>query len=190
MQVCPAEFIGFIESQNPLHIKGEPICSHDELMANFFAQVRWEQRRTLIGRNNRSELFCQESLVFFGMRMCPLSPHSTAIVCVLGWFSALFHSASSLVQYSFFFFVFLGRAIRHLLLNVGAADGMASGFAYPFVSCRVDFCCCCCLLRGRPAGCPRNGETKRGAQARGLQARSYSAPNIRRQPSVSVAPGA
>eukprot|EP00752_Nemacystus_decipiens_P008193 g7329.t1 len=37
-QVCPAEFIGFIESQNPLHIKGEPICSHDELMANFFAQ--------------------------------------------------------------------------------------------------------------------------------------------------------
>ncbi|CAM9963707.1 unnamed protein product, partial [Ectocarpus sp. 4 AP-2014] len=38
-QICPAEFIGFIESQNPLHIKGEPICSHDELMANFFAQV-------------------------------------------------------------------------------------------------------------------------------------------------------
>ncbi|CAM9897467.1 unnamed protein product, partial [Hapterophycus canaliculatus] len=38
LQICPAEFIGFIESQNPLHIKGEPICSHDELMANFFAQ--------------------------------------------------------------------------------------------------------------------------------------------------------
>ncbi|CAN0421423.1 unnamed protein product, partial [Scytosiphon promiscuus] len=37
-QICPAECIGFIESQNPLHIKGEPICSHDELMANFFAQ--------------------------------------------------------------------------------------------------------------------------------------------------------
>ncbi|CAN0207401.1 unnamed protein product [Pylaiella littoralis] len=37
-RICPAEFIGFIESQNPLHIKGEPICSHDELMANFFAQ--------------------------------------------------------------------------------------------------------------------------------------------------------
>lgn len=38
-QICPAEFIGFIESQHPLHVEGEPICSHDELMANFFAQV-------------------------------------------------------------------------------------------------------------------------------------------------------
>ncbi|CAM9186835.1 unnamed protein product, partial [Sphacelaria rigidula] len=37
-QICPAEFIGFIESQHPLHVEGEPICSHDELMANFFAQ--------------------------------------------------------------------------------------------------------------------------------------------------------
>lgn len=38
-KICPAEFIGFIESQHHLHVEGEPICSHDELMANFFAQV-------------------------------------------------------------------------------------------------------------------------------------------------------
>ncbi len=37
-QICPAEFIGFIESQHHLHVEGEPIPSHDELMANFFAQ--------------------------------------------------------------------------------------------------------------------------------------------------------
>lgn len=37
-QVCPAEFIGFIESQHHLHVEGEMIASHDELMANFFAQ--------------------------------------------------------------------------------------------------------------------------------------------------------
>jgi len=37
-QVCPAEFIGFIESQHHLHVEGEKIASHDELMANFFAQ--------------------------------------------------------------------------------------------------------------------------------------------------------
>lgn len=51
-QVCPAEFIGFIESQNPLHIKGEPICSHDELMANFFAQVSDGAGRHAFGRIN------------------------------------------------------------------------------------------------------------------------------------------
>jgi glucose-6-phosphate isomerase len=37
-QVCPAEFIGFIESQHHLHVEGELVASHDELMANFFAQ--------------------------------------------------------------------------------------------------------------------------------------------------------
>lgn len=37
-QVCPAEFIGFTESQHHLHVEGEKIASHDELMANFFAQ--------------------------------------------------------------------------------------------------------------------------------------------------------
>ncbi|CAM9324653.1 unnamed protein product [Chrysoparadoxa australica] len=37
-QTSPAEFIGFIESQHHLHVEGEPISSHDELMANFFAQ--------------------------------------------------------------------------------------------------------------------------------------------------------
>lgn len=37
-RVVPCEFIGFVESQNPVHLKGEPVSSHDELMANFFAQ--------------------------------------------------------------------------------------------------------------------------------------------------------
>jgi len=34
----PAEFIGFSASQNPVHLPGEPVSNHDELMSNFFAQ--------------------------------------------------------------------------------------------------------------------------------------------------------
>lgn len=37
-RVVPADFIGFVESQRPLAVKGEKVVNHDELMANFFAQ--------------------------------------------------------------------------------------------------------------------------------------------------------
>jgi glucose-6-phosphate isomerase len=37
-QVVPVDFIGFAESQQALHVEGEELSSHDELMANFFAQ--------------------------------------------------------------------------------------------------------------------------------------------------------
>mmetsp|Transcript_2912 Transcript_2912/g.7594 ORF Transcript_2912/g.7594 Transcript_2912/m.7594 type:complete len:546 (-) Transcript_2912:274-1911(-) len=37
-RVIPAEFIGFSVSQNPVHLPGEPVSNHDELMSNFFAQ--------------------------------------------------------------------------------------------------------------------------------------------------------
>jgi len=37
-QTVPSEFIGFVQSQHDLHIDGEKLSSHDELMANFFAQ--------------------------------------------------------------------------------------------------------------------------------------------------------
>mmetsp|Transcript_22254 Transcript_22254/g.50823 ORF Transcript_22254/g.50823 Transcript_22254/m.50823 type:complete len:545 (-) Transcript_22254:50-1684(-) len=37
-RVIPAEFIGFSSSQNPVHLPGEPVANHDELMSNFFAQ--------------------------------------------------------------------------------------------------------------------------------------------------------
>eukprot|EP01068_Selenidium_serpulae_P015086 Selendium_serpulae@DN6177_c4_g1_i2.p1 len=36
--VIPAEFIGFIKSQNPIHVADEAVSNHDELMSNFFAQ--------------------------------------------------------------------------------------------------------------------------------------------------------
>ena len=32
------DFIGFAESQKELHVQGEELSSHDELMCNFFAQ--------------------------------------------------------------------------------------------------------------------------------------------------------
>ena len=40
VQVLPCEFIGFLKSQHDLcvSIDDEPLSSHDELMANFFAQ--------------------------------------------------------------------------------------------------------------------------------------------------------
>jgi len=37
-QVVPCDFLGFAESQLPLHVRGEKLSSHDELMSNFFAQ--------------------------------------------------------------------------------------------------------------------------------------------------------
>ena len=37
-RVVPADFIGFMQSQQPLALKGETVANHDELMANFFAQ--------------------------------------------------------------------------------------------------------------------------------------------------------
>lgn len=37
-RVVPADFIGFMESQNPVELKGESISNHDELMSNYFAQ--------------------------------------------------------------------------------------------------------------------------------------------------------
>ncbi|GLD96492.1 hypothetical protein PINS_up005175 [Pythium insidiosum] len=37
-RVVPCDFIGFCESQNPVHLAGEPVSNHDELMSNFFAQ--------------------------------------------------------------------------------------------------------------------------------------------------------
>jgi len=37
-RVVPAEFIGFARSPQPVHLPGEPVSNHDELMSNFFAQ--------------------------------------------------------------------------------------------------------------------------------------------------------
>jgi glucose-6-phosphate isomerase len=37
-RVVPADFIGSINSQQPIQVKGEPVANHDELMSNFFAQ--------------------------------------------------------------------------------------------------------------------------------------------------------
>ena len=37
-RVVPAEFIGFCQSPNPIHLEGEVVSNHDELMSNFFAQ--------------------------------------------------------------------------------------------------------------------------------------------------------
>ena len=37
-RVVPADFIGFIESQQPVDFPDEAVSNHDELMSNFFAQ--------------------------------------------------------------------------------------------------------------------------------------------------------
>lgn len=37
-RVVPAEFIGFCKSPSPIHLEGEIVSNHDELMSNFFAQ--------------------------------------------------------------------------------------------------------------------------------------------------------
>jgi glucose-6-phosphate isomerase len=37
-RVVPCDFVGFRASQHPIHLAGADVSSHDELMANFFAQ--------------------------------------------------------------------------------------------------------------------------------------------------------
>lgn len=37
-RVVPADFVGFMESPNPVDLPGEVVSNHDELMSNFFAQ--------------------------------------------------------------------------------------------------------------------------------------------------------
>lgn len=37
-QTVPCDFIGFVQSQHDFRVEGEDLSSHDELMANFFAQ--------------------------------------------------------------------------------------------------------------------------------------------------------
>ena len=39
-RVVPCEFIGVVKSQQSVYLKGELVSNHDELMCNFFAQVR------------------------------------------------------------------------------------------------------------------------------------------------------
>eukprot|EP00244_Chara_vulgaris_P001583 TRINITY_DN1253_c0_g1_i2.p1 TRINITY_DN1253_c0_g1~~TRINITY_DN1253_c0_g1_i2.p1 ORF type:complete len:562 (-),score=127.61 TRINITY_DN1253_c0_g1_i2:582-2267(-) len=38
-RVIPCDFIGIIKSQHSVHLKGEMVSNHDELMCNFFAQA-------------------------------------------------------------------------------------------------------------------------------------------------------
>lgn len=40
-RTIPCDFIGIIRSQQSVYLKGEIVSNHDELMCNFFAQVRW-----------------------------------------------------------------------------------------------------------------------------------------------------
>jgi len=37
-QTIPVDFLGFVQSQHDLLMDNEKLSSHDELMANFFAQ--------------------------------------------------------------------------------------------------------------------------------------------------------
>jgi glucose-6-phosphate isomerase len=39
-RVVPCDFIGVVKSQQSVFLKGEVVSNHDELMCNFFAQVR------------------------------------------------------------------------------------------------------------------------------------------------------
>lgn len=39
-RVVPAEFVGFCKSQTPVDLPQEEVTNHDELMSNFFSQVK------------------------------------------------------------------------------------------------------------------------------------------------------
>ena len=69
-RVVPAEFIGFMESQQPVEMKDEATSNHDELMANFFAQpdaLAYGKTRTdLMQEGVPDEI--REHMVFSGNR--------------------------------------------------------------------------------------------------------------------------
>jgi len=50
----PCDFIGIVRSQQSVYLKGEIVSNHDELMSNFFAQVRERAH----GRGVRRLLCC------------------------------------------------------------------------------------------------------------------------------------
>lgn len=56
-RVVPCEFIGIVRSQQSVYLKGEVVSNHDELMCNFFAQVRaravWIPKGCIAGRVER-----------------------------------------------------------------------------------------------------------------------------------------
>lgn len=37
-RTIPCDFVGVVKPQQPIHLAGEQVCNHDELMCNFFAQ--------------------------------------------------------------------------------------------------------------------------------------------------------
>ena len=86
-QVCPAEFIGFIESQHHLHVEGEVVASHDELMANFFAQpdalALGNTREQLVAEGCPPELIPHRTFAGNRPSLSLLMPKVTARACVL-----------------------------------------------------------------------------------------------------------
>ncbi|GJD12613.1 Glucose-6-phosphate isomerase, cytosolic [Galdieria sulphuraria] len=83
-QVVPCDFIGFIESQNPVCEEGEPVSNHDELMANFFAQpdaLAFGKTAEEVRQEGKSE-WLTPHMVFTGNRpsSCLLMPVLDAYV--------------------------------------------------------------------------------------------------------------
>lgn len=84
-QTVPCEFIGFVQSQHDFCVEGEDLSSHDELMANFFAQpdalAKGKTAEEVRAENVPEDLIPHR--VFKGNRpsLSLLLPKLTAYVC-------------------------------------------------------------------------------------------------------------
>jgi len=97
-QTVPSDFIGFVQSQHDIIIDGEPLSSHDELMANFFAQpdalavgktpeeVRQEGveedliiHRTFTGNRPSSSILLPQATAYATGQLLAIYEHRTAV---------------------------------------------------------------------------------------------------------------
>ncbi len=98
-RVIPAEFIGFVKSQTPITIMGEPVSNHEELMSNFFAQPDalalgksidqlkeegvaeslWEHKRFVGDRPSLSILFTDKLTAYTCGQLLGLYEHRVAV---------------------------------------------------------------------------------------------------------------
>jgi len=81
-QTVPCEFIGFVQSQHDLCIDGESLSSHDELMANFFAQpdalANGKTEEEVIAEGNEESLVIHKTFEGNRPSLSLLSPKLTA----------------------------------------------------------------------------------------------------------------
>jgi glucose-6-phosphate isomerase len=99
-RVVPSDFIGFMESQQPIDLPGEALSNHDDMMSNFFAQPdALAYGKTLVDliQDGTAEPL-REHMVFSGNRPSSSLLLSRLDAYAMGQLIALYESSSLLLS--------------------------------------------------------------------------------------------